>query len=439
MIRQILSLLSLLIAASLCIGYVALPKARIVAQVAEYVSPDGLLQLVVRGAWPTYVSLQLFRFQSVGVWFGAGIALALFARIGLWWWNRSPDEPKEMRLRDEAGGTVTMFQGTLNHDPGIRFVSVPPNAPRIDLASDFENEMFAFVTAAEGLPANIEGDQRALLADHVRSAYRYVLNEHKPGSMATMLLVAYQTGKVLSAVKKGGAWVMVSDKFAQQSMVIVRRFRGYYSLAPAERAQLMRCLSILATRWVPVDLSDEDHDLVRVVRIADMAQGAKRTTASQSQEPEIDIRGIAASVSTSIVAAFAKFNVNQKRSASDPLDALFIKKDGVLLVPPKQMREALATLLPDEISNALQLSMPASSKHPSDRILQDVLLAAGILSTVLRDVRCDSGMFRVRSGSRKWPAMWALSTKNTKQETIDSWGDWSFEIEIFETGETHVG
>jgi hypothetical protein len=63
-------------------------------------------------------------------------------------------------------------------------------------------------------------------------------------------------------------------------------------------------------------------------------------------------------------------------------------------------------------------------------VIKQVLDITGVLVPVYRQVTCTSGVYSVRSGHRKFPSMWALSTKKIKQEILASWGDWSLEVEI---------
>lgn len=443
MIRQLLSIFLLLVAVCLSIGYAVTPAAQLATRLAQVFGEGRLLEIAARGGPRAYLSLVGEKLVQVSPWVLVGMAVAVLARVGLWLWSKPPKVPKKLTLVDEAGGTVTMHANPLSHDPGIRFLEKGVGGLVLDGATEFENELFQLIGGYRGIP--LEADENSaskeLLIDHIRSAYSHVAKNQGAGSIAATLVLAYHSGKILAYVCDGGKWSASSDKFAQQSLIVVRRVRSFYRLPQLFRSELMRGLQILATNSYPVDLPDEVRETIRTVRIADMA-GADtpaRGGATDKDEGGVDVRAIASLVSASIVSVFQEFNVNQMLNKSEALDAIFVKKDGVLLVPPKQMREAFAKLLPTELSERLTLHIPAASRHPSDQILRQVLQTANVLVPVYKQVSCPSGVYSVRSGKRRMPSMWALSTKNIKQEIIDSWANWSFEVEIIAPGEIHVG
>lgn len=445
MIRQLVSLLTLSIAVSLVIGYASTPAATLAAELARAFGEQRLMEIAARGAPRAYMELSGFKALKLLPWILIGVGIAVLARLGLWLWVKPQAIPEKIILRDEAGGTVTMYASPLSHDPGIRFFKTHTDRPLLEGASEFENELFQLMASYEGMPAEADADSAShtLLIDHLRSAYAHVAEHHSPGSLAATLVIAHHCGKVAVYLEEGGTWRAASDKFPQQSLVVVRQVRSFYRLAPAFRVELMRALQILASNNFPIDLPEEVRETIRAVRIADMA-GVSTTVGNPGlkegkEGSGIDVRAIATLVSSSIVAVFKDFNVNQVLNKSETLDAIFVKKDGVLLVPPKQMREAFAKLLPAELSEKLTLGIPAASRHPSDPILRQVLEIASVLVPVYKQVSCTSGVYSVRSGKRRMPSMWALSTKNLKQEIIDSWADWQFEVEIIAPGEIHVG
>jgi hypothetical protein len=404
------------------------------------VAEENVVEVASSGPARAFLQLQFFNLIKLAPWFVVGMVSAAIARAGLWHWTRPQEQPEKVTLRDEAGGTVTMRDCALNHDPGIRFLEVIKTDAALEGASEFEREMFSYIVGAGFRPAAIEQDDGLSLEAHVRSSYGHVLAKHPAGSLCAALVIAYQTGKVTSFNLDGRHWVLASDKFAQQSMVVVRRMRSFYKLPNAFRAELMRCLGILASNSMPTDLPDEIREVIRAVRIAEMAtEVVPSPGVKKGNEGDIDIRTIATLVSPNIVSTFRAFNVNQLLNKSEPLDAIFIKKDGVLLVPPKQMRAAFARILPETVAGTLKLEVPAPAKHPSDQILMQVLSAAGVLVPVYKQVSCSSGVYAARSGQRKFASMWALSTKNIRQEIVDAWGDWSLEVEINGPGEIHVG
>lgn len=443
MIRQLLSLLLLLVAVSLAIGYSMMPTSRLAVELVREFGQARTMEIAALGGPRAYLSLIGAKQFALLPWVLAGMGIAILARVGLWFWVKPPATPERMTLVDEAGGTVTMFASPLSHDPGIRFLEKSSDCILSDRATDFENELYQLMASHADLPfqADDSGASEQLLTDHIRSAYAHIVAEQGVGSIAATLLVAHHCGKVLAYVKDKGRWKAVSDKFAQQSLIVVRRVRSFYHLAPQYRAELMRGLQILATNNYPVDLPDEVRDTIRAVRIADMVgnEAPVRSGTAPAEEVGVDIRAIASLVSASIVTVFKDFNVNQMLNKSEALDAIYVKKDGVLLVPPKQMREAFSRLLPPELAEKLNLNIPAASRHPSDQILRQVLQTASVLVPVYKQVSCSSGVYSVRSGKRRMSSMWALSTKNIKQEIIDSWADWSFEVEIIAPGEIHVG
>jgi hypothetical protein len=238
-----------------------------------------------------------------------------------------------MQLADEAGGTVKMYASHLSHDPGIRFLSGHAKDVRLDGATEFEKEVFQFISDAGPIPFDIENVAAGALLDHVRSAYSHVVNVYGPGSLAAALSISFQSGKVHCYKQKNGRWNLISDKFAQQSMVIVRRMRTYYKLPKAFRRELMLGLGILSSNSVPEELSDEVREIIRAVRIADMGTGVPMSAVTHTNETGIDVRAIATLVSGELVAAFSEFNVNLMKSKSDSIDAIFVKQDSVLLVP----------------------------------------------------------------------------------------------------------
>jgi hypothetical protein len=439
MIRQLFSLATLLTAASLVVAWCLMPNSTLANDVVQAFGEQDAIAIAAQGSARAFLALQCKSAADLFPWFAAGMLAASVARAGLWLWTRPAEVPEKIILRDEAGGTVTMYANPLSHDPGIRFLSDETPKTYLEGATDFENELFQLIAATGSMPAELSRGMAVTLQEHVRSAYTHIVQTHGPGSLASSLVIAYQCGKVVAFQSEKGAWVAVSDKFPQQSMVVVRRTRSFYKLAPALREELMRCLGILASNWFPVDLPEEIREVIRSVRISDMSSDSGSATVAKRKDNEIDIRGIATMVSTAIVSIFKDFNVNQIKNRSDALDAIYMKKEAVLLVPPKQMREAFSRLLPADVSAALKLEIPAASRHPSDSILRQVLETTGVLVTVLKSKSCTSGVFSIRSGSRKIPSMWALSSKNIKPEIVDSWADWSYEIEILAPGEIHVG
>lgn len=438
MIRQLTSLLALSIGASIGVAYVATPMSSIAADLVDILGPVAAVDLAAHGSWPAYLALQTAKIKTALPWFTLGAGIAVAARTGLWLWTSAAPDPEKVVLRDEAGGTVQMYGSNLSHDPGIRFLSVGPNDRQLSGANEFENELFAAICEQNRMPADLNGDHGQLLCDAVESAWLHVVRTHGAGSLASMLLISHQSGKRLAYQKSDKGWVAASDKFAQQSLVVVRRMRTFYKLPNQIRDDLMRCLSVLSSHWVPTDMPEELRNAVRDVRIADMQPASKAGGAAKRGSGDVDVRAIATLISDSIIAGFGTFNVNQSRSKSEALDALYIKKDVVLLVPPKQMRDAIGKLVPAEVAATLKLAIPAASRHPSDSIVGQILDKSGLLVKVYKQVSCSSGVFGIRSGQRKFTSVWALSAKNVNQQIIDQWGDWPYDVEVLGPGEIHV-
>lgn len=281
MIRQLLSLLTLSIAVSLAIGYAMTPASTLAVELLQAFGEPRLKEFAARGAPRAYLALTGNKAMLLLPWIVAGVAIAILARVGLWLWVKPQAIPKKITLRDEAGGTVTMYASPLSHDPGIRFFKTHADGPKLEGASEFENELFQLIASYHGMPARADFDSSSdtLLVDHVRSAYAHVIGTHSPGSLAAALVIAHQCGKVTVYEEKSGRWTASSDKFAQQSLVLVRQVRSFYHLVPAFRMELMRALQILASNNVPIDLPEDVREIIRAVRIADLA-GAEPTFVS---------------------------------------------------------------------------------------------------------------------------------------------------------------
>lgn len=417
--------------------YLAMPTEELVHLAIANLGTSAV-QIAAGGKPAIFLSLMKQHFSGMSTYVTAGSFAGFCTAVAVKFVDLRSRPPaasqgQDTVIADRFGGSVVMKGTSLDYE------SIEPVFSRVEAViegvdsnslTDFEKDALGLLAARPDLPADVSGYHGVSLLEHTVATWDRVVQKTGAGSLAAMLAISHDLGKLACYQKQDGAWVKFSNRHEQLSLVVARSLPGFSNLDPSMRADLAQGLTMLLSKQKPVFLSDHIRDAVYLARAAD----TQSTSAEKSRQgdTEIDVATLVAEWEAYKPAIFRGMNVNRSLRPADPIEGIYktITPD-IVFVNEVALRKRIAQNFSRNIVQAMRLdSERGSSIHPALPMILRALADSGDLLRAFDAKQSDNGFFALRSAKVNFKFMLCLEVSGLSESVKKSWGNWSQEIDV---------
>jgi hypothetical protein len=361
---------------------------------------------------------------------GAGLGLSCRA-IGWWraYQRRRVSRSVQVR-RDRWGGALEMHGAPLEHDSDIGFYKLPKPRTLHASMSPLERDAFALLHSHSDWPADLDNYHGVSLAQHAANAWRTAVERHGVGSLAAMIALCHDLGKIEAYRTTGtGTFVRVSHH-ASETLAVVRRLPGLLELATPVREAFLRLLSAAVTGAIPVDLKEGERAILRTYQHADFGATGEERGAARDDAP-IDAAAVVRLVEADRLVLLRKLNINQRVDASTAAHGWYVPEADRLWLGLAGVHRQLLEILPMEIVQGLPAALRKRTKLEQEALsfLAQIVAQLFDAEEVVDGRRGQHGVFSVRSALASWQAV-AIRATAIPTDMKSGWGSWRYEIDI---------